>query len=171
MKNMEKENNQKANGLQETFRPSESFIAYGNLVTFLLLAGLILLGLSGFGWAGYAFVFCIYIIFINSLLQRKILLSKYADVPSAGFLIIKGTRAVFISGLIVFVLTVILLLIHTNLMELIIIPDASFKYKINFVALIIGLPIGVVVGLLSIKFTSYWEQISVQNYNSIISGK
>lgn len=153
-----------------SFNPSENFVAYGNLILFLVIGVLVILGLSGFGWAGYAFVFLLYTIFTNSLIQKKILLSKYSRFPSVGITIVKGGRAVFLSILLILALTIILLLIHVNIMELILVPGAIFKYRTNSTNLFIGLPIGIIIGLLQNKFSSYWEVISLQKYSSITTG-
>lgn len=148
----------------------ENRVAYANLAIFFLILVLVILALSGYGWAAYAFVFILYTIFINSLIKKKILLSKNARFPSVGQLVVVGARAVFLSALLLTVLTIILLLIHINIMELILVPGALFSYRINFVSVVIGLPIGVIVGLLNIKFTNYWEKIALQKYNSEITG-
>src|SRR4029078_11692576 len=92
----------------------ESRVAYANFLVFFVMLALVILALSGFAWAGYAFVVTIYTIFINSLIKKKILLSKRVYVPTVDMLIVIGARAVFLSSLIIIVITLILLLIHTN---------------------------------------------------------
>ena len=149
----------------------ESRVAYANLFIFLVMFALVVLSLFEYLWAAYSFVFALYTIFIDCLINKKIRLNNNSIVPTVDFLVIVGARAVFLSSLVLISLTVILVFVHTNILEMFLIPHTNFIYRINFLSLIVGLVIGITTGLLYIVFANFWEKISLQKYNSVISGQ
>lgn len=157
----------------------ESYTSWGMLITFLIFGLFFILALSGFGWAAYSIIFAVYYYLFSCVISRKIsfsqrnvflLLSKYYSAVLAGLIIIKGIGAVVLSGLLIFVLTLILLIVHTNIIEFWVVSDFTFQYKINVNSLLTGLPMGIFFGFLYTKFNNNVEKISLEQYGSKIIG-
>jgi phosphotransferase system glucose/maltose/N-acetylglucosamine-specific IIC component len=55
-------------------------------------------------------------------------------------------------------------------MELFLVPNFVFQFNGNLSSVFIGLPIGIIVGVFYSIITNNWENISLEKYNSIISG-
>ncbi len=157
-------------GNNENYSLDEGRVAFGNLAIFLVMGVLIILGWLGFEWAEYAFIISLYTILGASLVQKKISFSKNTRAPSVGLLIIKGKRAIFLSILFILVLTIILLLTQTNIMDFILVSGSTFEHQLNLSPLLIALLPGIIVGYSYVKLSDYWEQISLRKYNNVISG-